>query len=75
MSVLGIYHIEIKHIKGVTHMSDDAKKVIETIKKGELPPLSSNSTADSKGTQTLQHGINLTEFDLQTRNNTSKDKK
>ena len=25
-------------------MSDEAKKVIETIKKGELPPLSSNST-------------------------------
>ncbi|MBQ8600437.1 MAG: hypothetical protein IJ407_03535 [Clostridia bacterium] len=56
-------------------MSDEAKKVIETIKKGELPPLSSNSTADSKGTQTLQHGINLTEFDLHTRKNTSKDKK
>ena len=56
-------------------MSEEAKKIIETIKKGELPPLSSNSTADSKGTQTLQHGISNTEFGLQIRNNSSKGKK
>ena len=54
-------------------MSDDAKKVIQTIKKGVLPPLSSNNTTNSQGTQTLQHGINLTDFNLQTKNTPKND--
>lgn len=45
-------------------MSEDAKKIIATIKQGTLPPLS--SAGNSKGTQVLQHGLNLSQFELRT---------
>ena len=46
-------------------MSEDAKKTIETIKSGNLPPL---NTTNSKGTQSSQRGIDHSTFGLQNLN-------
>lgn len=42
-------------------MSEEAKKLIEAMKNGTLPPLS--STENNKGTQVLQHGLDLSQFE------------
>lgn len=46
-------------------MSEEAKKIIDTIKQGKLPPLNTTST---KGTQSSQRGIDHSTFGLQTLN-------
>ena len=46
-------------------MSEDAKKTIETIKSGKLPPL---NTSNSQGTQLSQRGIDHSTYGLQTLN-------
>lgn len=46
-------------------MSEEAKKIIQTIKQGKLPPL---NTTVSKGTQSSQRGIDHSTFGLQTLN-------
>ena len=53
-------------------MSEDAKKFIDTMKSGTLPPLS--STENSKGTQVLQHGLDLSQFEKRSGSNSSKKK-
>lgn len=51
-------------------MSEDAKKLIEAMKNGTLPPLS--STENSKGTQVLQHGLDLSQFEKRSGTNSAK---
>lgn len=46
-------------------MSEEAKKTIETIKQGKLPPL---NTTNLKGTQTSERGIDHSTFGLQSLN-------
>lgn len=57
-------------------MSEDAKKTIETIQKGKLPPLNiptPKDTIKTKGTQSSQRGLDRTTFGLQYLNENAHD--
>ena len=51
-------------------MSEDAKKLIEAMKKGALPPLP--STDNNKGTQNvLQQGLDLSKFEKRSKSSSA----
>ena len=53
-------------------MLEDAKKFIDAMKSGTLPPLS--STESNRGTQVLQHGLDLSQFEKRSGSDSAKKK-